>query len=326
MTRRTATVTAGVAHLVGPGRLNVRGERLVFSMTGKGSTIVDPTHLSAVFCYGAVQPSDSAIRMLLDRGVSVSWLTRGGRRCHGRLVAPDRRGTGLRLAQHRALADDGVRLGLARAVVAAKLESQLEATLHYQKHARTSGTRSAPTSELRRLLASVPTSTLASLRGLEGHGSRAWFRFFGHRLKDPWHFERRVRRPPTDPVNALLSLGYTWVLNRTVAQCEAHGFEVALGALHEPRSGRPSLACDVMEPLRVLAVDRTVLRLCNRDDVRPDGFELLDTGGMKLKRAVFPRVLSAFEKGWIDRRVDRRLEAEIDRFTSVFRGVVEEGE
>ena len=80
----------------------------------------------------------------------------------------------------------------------------------------------------------------------------------GQLLRPPWRFVQRVRRPPTDPVNALLSLGYTWVLTRTVARCEAAGLEVNLGGLHDYRPGRPSLACDLMEPLRVPAVDRWV--------------------------------------------------------------------
>ena len=91
-----------------------------------------------------------------------------------------------------------------------------------------------------------------------------WFEFFGKLLLPPWQLSRRVRRPPTDPVNALLSLGYTLLLQRTLAACEAVGLDAALGSLHEYHPGRPSLACDLMEPLRVPAVDRWVIALCNQ--------------------------------------------------------------
>src|SRR5205085_1352949 len=70
----------------------------------------------------------------------------------------------------------------------------------------------------------------------------------------PWTFPDRTRRPPTDPVKPLLSLGYTWLLGRVTARVEAAGYEPSLGGLHDYRPGRPSLGCDLIEPLRVPAV------------------------------------------------------------------------
>ena len=86
------------------------------------------------------------------------------------------------------------------------------------------------------------------LRGLEGTASAAWFSLFAERLPAPWQFPGRRRRPPPDPVNALLSLGYTFLLQRAIACAEAVGLEIYLGGLHSYRAGRPSLGCDLMEP------------------------------------------------------------------------------
>src|SRR4051794_19751513 len=104
---------------------------------------------------------------------------------------------------------------------------------------------------------SLPGATNADqVRGFEGAASAAWFAFLGGLFEPPWSFRARARRPPTDPVNALLSLGYTWLLNRMNARAEAAGYEIYLGGLHEYRAGRPSLGCDLIESLRIPAVDR----------------------------------------------------------------------
>src|SRR5262249_6394669 len=131
-------------------------------------------------------------------------------------------------------------------------------------------------------------TSLEQLRGLEGAASAAWFSLLGQLLRPPWQFPQRVRRPPTDPVNALLSLGYTWVLTRTVARAEAAGLEVNLGGLHEYRPGRPSLACDLMEPLRVPAVDRWLVQRLNQGEMTPADF-VTEGGGIRLHPKAFGR-------------------------------------
>src|SRR5262249_42158790 len=189
----------------------------------------------------------------------------------GRLVSSDPSTTSLRLLQHQAFRDPVQRLQVARAVVAAKIESQQQAARHYQRHGC-----SAAGAVLQQLQSARTQAAAADsvdvLRGLEGAATAAWFGLFGQLLQAPWQFTQRVRRPPTDPVNALLSLGYTWLLTRTVARCEAAGLEVNLGALHEFRPGRPSLACDVMERLRVPAAGRWDRGLSTQGQASPRAF------------------------------------------------------
>jgi CRISPR-associated protein Cas1 len=144
------------------------------------------------------------------------------------------------------------------------------------------------------------------LRGVEGSASKAWFDLLGALLRPPWQFTHRQRRPPPDPVNALLSLGYTWLLTRTVARIEAAGLEVALGALHEYRAGRPSLACDLMEPLRVPAVDRWVVGLCNGGQLGTADF-VAENGGVRLHSDVFGRILTTWQTHWTDGGHDEGL-------------------
>jgi CRISP-associated protein Cas1 len=91
--------------------------------------------------------------------------------------------------------------------------------------------------------------------------NKRWFQAFDGLLPGDWTLPGRRKRPPTDPVNALLSFGYTLLQNRALAACQAWGLDPAVGFFHEYRPGRPSLACDLMEPFRVPAVDRLILRM-----------------------------------------------------------------
>ncbi len=123
----------------------------------------------------------------------------------------------------------------------------------------------------------------------------------------------QVRRPPTDPVNALLSRGYTFLLSRTVARCEALGLEV----LHAFRSGRPSLACDLMEPLRLPAADRRAIELCNEGRLEPSSFVAGEDGGIRLHPWSMGRTISTWEEDWQNGghecELDRLLTAPVER-------------
>jgi CRISPR-associated protein Cas1 len=319
MPTRVTSIATPTAHLVGPGKLKIINGRLAFT-TGQGApTRLDPTALRTVLCYGGVGVTDDAMSMLLRHGVEVAWLTTGGHRCHGRLVGYRADKTALRIIQHQVLADPRHKLELARAVVREKIESQIAAARHAQRH----GAREAGTA-LRRLnsaLDNCPTARdLDGLRGIEGGATAAWYTLFGNLLISPWTFTQRTRRPPTDPVNALLSLGYTWLLSRTGTRCEAMGLEVGLGALHEFRPGRPSLASDLIERLRVPAVDRWVLAYCNEGHTKPADFEANDARGVRLTREMFPRALAEWEKHWVSNCLEDALNLAVDSFIRRIRG------
>lgn len=296
MTRRVTSIATPTAHLVGPGKLKVINGRLAFS-TGKATPLrIDPKSLRTVLCYGRVGVSDEAIRVLFQHNVEVAWLTPAGQHCRGRLVRANSSGTTLRLKQYEVLLDHDLKRQFARDTVVKKIASQVAAARHYQRqgHPETGGILR----QIKRLQQrAVDAGGVEVLRGVEGAASAAWFTFFGKLLLPPWKFTQRVRRPPTDPVNALLSLGYTLLLNRTIARCDAIGLEVTLGALHEFRPGRPSLACDLIEPLRVPAVDRWVVRLCNEQRLKPKDFRR-ESKGVRLQPEVLPKVLADWETTW----------------------------
>jgi CRISPR-associated protein Cas1 len=322
MIRKTTSLATPVAHLVGPGKVKVINGHLAFAPV-EGQTIrLDPERLRTLACYGGVSVSDLAMELLLRHAVGVACLTPAGHHCHGRLVSSQDQGTILRLAQCRLHDAPAARLRVARDLVRAKIDTQLAAVRHFQRHgAPHAGLVLGRLSVAGTQCASA--ASLDSLRGVEGSASAAWFGFFGTLLKAPWRFEKRVRRPPTDPINALLSLGYTWLTTRATARCQADGLETALGCLHDYRPGRPSLACDLIEPLRVPVVDRWVLAICNEGRIAPADFRALPQGAVYLQRESFGKVLLLWEEHWSNTRADGLLDEQVNQRIKAIRACSE---
>jgi CRISPR-associated protein Cas1 len=118
---------------------------------------------------------------------------------------------------------------------------------------------------------------IKSLLGSEGIGAAIYFQVFKHLFKDGrWRFDKRVRRPPTDPVNVLLSFGYTMLTHNLVAAVERVGLDPYLGCLHADSYNRPSLALDLVEEFRCIVVDSVTLRCLNGNLITPENFSRQD--------------------------------------------------
>lgn len=136
------------------------------------------------------------------------------------------------------------------------------------------------------------------LLGLEGTGARIYFDGFPSLLKrhgDEFRFEGRNRRPPTDPVNAMLSFAYALLVRDTTVGCLAAGLDPQVGLLHRPRHGRPSLALDLAEEFRPLVGDSTVVTAINNGEVRPRDF-VRRGGAVALTDSGRKRVIAAYER------------------------------
>src|SRR6185437_14127151 len=124
---------------------------------------------------------------------------------------------------------------------------------------------------------------LESLRGMEGSGAAAYFGVFAQLLRQDLGFARRVRRPPTDPVNALLGLAYTALGNQVSAAIQIVGLDPFTGYLHAAQYARPSLALDLMEEFRAVIADSVVITLINNRMVQADDF-VEELGAVRLKK------------------------------------------
>lgn len=295
-------VATPIAHVVGPGSLSVDSGRLVHANEdGDRQATVLIEGLELVACHGRVMIEPSCLAALLEAGVGVAFLTANGSKLLARLTPEDDPRLIGRVMQHRVLADEKERSSIARAIVTEKIRSQAGAARHYQRQGKP-----VAGEQLKNLAAleerAAGATSLPELLGLEGTASAAWFAVFAKLLLKPWEFPARSRRPPLDPVNAVLSLGYTLLYQRTLAAIQAIGLEPGLGALHAYRAGRQSLACDLMEPLRVPIVDRWVIGLLNQRRVTPADFLAADADGVRLTKEAFPRVLADWERQWEDSR------------------------
>ncbi len=279
--------------------LQKRGQTLVVTKDGVPLAEVECHRLDAVLIFGIAQITTQAMELLLAEGIEAAFLTQDGR-LKGQLTPAKARNILLRVAQFEKAREPEARLGFARAIVAGKLLNCLAGIRRFRANHR-----DAPVERMAdELEAAIPRAQqaddIATLRGIEGYASKTYFDAFAAMCMGPLKFPGRARRPPTDPVNALLSLGYTLVANELQSLLDAAGFDPYLGFLHDVDYGRPSLALDLLEEFRYPVVDRLTLYMNNKGVLKPEDFEPAEKGGVRLKRAALRTYFTLYED-WLAR-------------------------
>ncbi|TAM58199.1 CRISPR-associated endonuclease Cas1 [bacterium] len=284
-------------YVMEPGaRVGLSGERLEVR-TDAGvqadARLDDITHLSL---FGNVQVSSQAARALLSRDEPIFYLSYGGW-LSGYARSINDHSLDLRVEQHLLARDKERSLAIAREIVFGKVKNQRTMMR------RALGAKAKPALRAMAFLMHRVQHAVSAdeLLGFEGAAAQRYFEAFGEMLSIGTGFEvtGRNRRPPTDPVNAMLSFGYSMLAKEAVAAALAVGFEPGLGFYHRPRPGRPSLALDLMEEFRPLVVDSTVLTLVNSREIRPNHFDrrgraiVLTTDGRRAFIAALERRLRA---------------------------------
>ena len=273
-----------------------------------------PAHLiGQIVLFGETAMSRDMMGFAAEAGISVAWLTYSGKLA-ARVEGPQTGNVLLRRAQHEAT-KEAAALPIARAVVAAKLANQ-RALL--RRHLRDYPDVSAnAVDEAQRRLAhmarlALDAPDLDRLRGMEGEGAQAYWSAFPHLIRNEgFVFDGRSRRPPRDPVNAVLSFLYAMAALDARAACETHGLDPQMGFLHRDRPGRMSLALDLMEEVRAPLCDRVALSLVNRRQLRPSHLERQETGAVLLGEEGRKLVLTEWQARkrtelrhpWLDERI-----------------------
>ncbi len=235
---------------------------LIVQYPDKRSIEVPLIKVSQVVVSGDVTLTTPALHTLLEMGIEVCFLSMYGH-FRGRLSPPVAKNALLRREQYRAHADQERALKLAQVCVTGKLENMRTMLLRANRSLQ-DGEVAEATVAIRNMIHQVPQSMkIGSLLGIEGNGSAAYFGVFGKLLRDLMTFVRRRRRPPTDPVNAMLSLGYTLLLHQVSSAVQIVGLDPYVGFLHQPRYGRPALVLDLMEEFRPIIADSVVLNIVN---------------------------------------------------------------
>jgi CRISPR-associated protein Cas1 len=241
-----------------------------------------------VVLMGNPQVTGDALMYALELGMPVHYLSGFGKHLGSAMPTQSRNGQ-LRLAQYRRYEDQEKKLELVKAIVIAKIHNQ--ATVLYRHNVKEHPLKLRKTSVQNQ-------QTIDQVRGMEGLAAREYFACWSQMLKQPWTFSGRNRRPPTDPVNALLSFAYGLLRSQVSAAVHLAGLDPYIGYLHEVTRGQPAMVLDLMEEMRPLIADNVVLSVLNNRELQPQDFTeslgayLLSDAGRKTFLQAFERKLS----------------------------------
>jgi CRISPR-associated protein Cas1 len=257
-------------------------------------TVVSFDALHEVVLVGSIQVTAQTMFELLARGIPVTYLTRSGRLL-GTVGGVLGNNVRLRIEQHRLCREELGRLPAARWIVAGKIRNQ-RTFLRRNDH----DLPEAVLTEMASLASDAAgAGAIDTLMGYEGRAARLYFERFAVMVSDrtggTLTMDGRNRRPPKDPVNAMLSFGYAVLTKDLVAVVHRAGFDPLVGFLHSPGYGRPSLALDLIEEFRSLIVDSTVLRMLAQSQAGPEDF-LRRPGSVVMSTPVRKRLIRALEQ------------------------------
>ena len=242
-----------------------------------------------VLLFGNIQLTARAAATLLDEGIDVCYLSAYGR-FRGKLQPAESKNVLLRVAQYERFLDNDFQTNLARIIVTGKLKNGLAIIKRYERN-HPDVDFSNEMNVICNTLDKLPSqTTVPGIMGCEGIATAVYFKAFGKMFRKGLCFEQRTRRPPKDPVNAILSFGYTLITNEIFSLVTAHGMDPYIGYLHGLSYGRPSLVLDLVEEFRHPFIDRFSLALFNNSVLTESDFMPVENKGVYLTedaRAVF---------------------------------------
>ena len=280
-------------------RVSKSGEILVVTADDVELATARLEETSQVVVLGNVHLTTPCLHELMWRGIPVTWHSYGGW-FYGHTMGNGHKNVELRTAQYRASFDESTCLQFARGLVDAKIQNCRTLLRRNWKRAASSESVLVELKDDSRRAARA--GSLPELLGIEGSAAARYFRAFGAMLHEAapddefgFDFESRNRRPPRDPVNALLSFAYSLLVRAWTVTLTAVGFDAYRGLYHQPRYGRPALALDLMEPFRPLIADSVVLQAINNGEVQPTDFKSA-AGSVNLGTDGRRRFISTFER------------------------------
>jgi CRISPR-associated protein Cas1 len=267
-----------------------------------------PIHkLQGLVCFGQVSISPYLMAHCAENAVTITYLNQFGKFL-ARVEGPVSGNVLLRRTQHLTGADRDKSVAIAITMLSGKLYNQRAVLRRYLRDYGGQVDAQGMVSELttaekrlnRCLQQLADCDAIDKLMGREGEAAQVYFGVFQHLIRQSdFQFDARRRRPPTDPVNALLSFCYTLLTHDCRSALETTGLDPASGFLHQLRSGRPSLALDLAEEFRPM-IDRFVLSLINKRQLAINDFEEWPNGSITLKEEPRRTLLTA----WQDRKQD----------------------
>lgn len=279
--------------------LHREGETVVASLDREPKLRLPIHTLSGIVCFGQVACSPPLLGLCGERGVHVSFLSGHGRFL-ARVTGPVSGNVLLRREQMRRADRPEAALEIARGFVLGKLANSRailqRAQRDHGENPRLGQAADAIAGIIRR---ARQAPDLDTLRGFEGEAANHYFGAFEEMIvaqRGQFAMAGRSRRPPLDPLNALLSLLYTILTHDCAAALEGVGLDPQVGFLHALRPGRPALALDLMEEFRAMLADRVALSLVNRRQITPEGFKTSESGAVTMDDDTRRTVLQTWQQ------------------------------
>lgn len=282
--------------------LHKKGENLVMNVEQQTQARIPIHKLEGVICFGRVSLSPALMAHCCENGITITHLNQYGKFL-GRIEGAVSGNVLLRRSQYRIGDKPADSIAIARHFIVGKLHNQRSVIRRYQRDYKDQ--LDTPTSHAlqhasQRLAAILPKvlhcQRLPTLLGHEGDAAAEYFGVFDTFIRQAdFVFDSRNRRPPRDPVNALLSFFYTMMTHDCRSALESSGLDPASGFFHQLRPGRPSLALDLLEEFRPL-VDRFVLSLINRKQLHHKDFMTKENGAVILTDNARKTALAAWQE------------------------------
>ena len=293
-----------------PGaRLRKSGGRLIVE-SDDDIVEVPMIDVSQVALFGPVSVTTPALHALMRAEIPVSWFSTGGWFL-GHTIGTGNGNVAVREAQYQAAFSQRRCLEFARALVVAKVRNSRTMLRRNWRSERGTEGKTEALAGLKRIARRAPhAADVQQLLGLEGEAAAIYFGSFNQMLAcgdanglGGFSFATRGRRPPPDPVNAMLSLAYALLTRAMTVTISSTGLDPYMGLYHRPRHGRPALALDLMEPFRAIVADSTTIQVVNNGEIKPSDFVFngpacsLNPRGRKTLIAAFERRFVARQSG-----------------------------
>ncbi|MBM7555648.1 type I-D CRISPR-associated endonuclease Cas1d [Halanaerobacter jeridensis] len=274
--------------------LRKKGERLIVKKGKEKIADIPLIKVDQVVVFGEASISGSLISLLSKAEVPITYLSYYGK-YKGRLVPEYSKNSLLRIKQFENSRNEKSKLEFARQIVKGKLSNMRTLLMRDTRGNRSKEAKKA-CDKLKNIIDKLSeVNDIEKLRGFEGLGSRHYFSQFDSVLNNEFEFSGRNRRPPRDPVNCLLSFGYSLLLNDVLTGLYLVGFDPYIGFFHSNQYGKPSLALDLMEEFRPVIIDSVVKTMINKKIVSQNDFKEV-CGTVKMKDNLRNDFLEQYEK------------------------------
>jgi CRISPR-associated protein Cas1 len=266
---------------------------LVVEKEGKNIAEVEACKVDNVLVYGNIQVTTQAMRLLLENGIELTFLSEGGK-MYGQLTPPLSKNILLRKKQFELFNNEWSCLGLARPLIKSKLLNSAEVLKQFSWHIEGFNCDTEIDTLTKFAEQAETTQLMSTLNGIEGAAAKTYFAAYTNAFKEKSLFNGRSKRPPRDPANALMSFAYVLLLGLIQSHLEAAGFDPYQGFCHKVVYSRPSLALDLLEVFRSPVADRFAVKMLNLGVFKNEDFIDQPIDGFRLT----PEALKRFFQRW----------------------------